>query len=189
MDRDHEADERLMQRVAEGAPDAIGVLIRRHAVPVLTFIERMIGDRHRAEDLFQEVFLAVWVHRRSYRQAESFRPWLFGIAANKCRAYLRWRAAIPFTVDGSESLADGREPSPAESAMAAETAAAVADAIAGLPTAQRLVATLRIWNGMSYSQIAQVVWSNESTVRSNMFHALAALRKRLQRRLHRSEEP
>lgn len=94
MDREYEADERLMQRVAEGARDAMSILLRRYATPLLTFIDRMMGDRHRAEELFQEVFLTVWVQRRDYCPLSAFRPWLFGIAANKCRTHLRGRSGF-----------------------------------------------------------------------------------------------
>ena len=64
-------------------------LIRRHASRLLTYIQRMIGDRHRSEELFQEVFLAVWSKRRQYKFPRPFRAWLFGIATNQCRSEFR----------------------------------------------------------------------------------------------------
>ena len=188
MDCEHEADERLMQRAADGAREALSILLRRHATPLLTFIQRMIGDRHRAEEIFQEVFLAVWVQRRSYQYPSAFRPWLFGIAANKCRACLRWMRWTPPPAGDGAGVADvTRESSPPDAAIAAETAAAVAAAVAELPDMQRMVATLRIWNGLSYAEIAEVAKRSESTVRSNMFHALATLRLCLARRLNPRE--
>ncbi|HEY2147811.1 MAG TPA: sigma factor, partial [Pirellulales bacterium] len=60
MSLERAGDEELMMRVAAGSRDAIIPLIRRWASPLLTFIERMVGHRQRAEELFQEVFLAVW---------------------------------------------------------------------------------------------------------------------------------
>ncbi len=67
MNRADESSEELMDRVARGSDAALSALIRRHASPLLTFLQRMIGDRQRAEDLFQDVFLAVWTHRHQYR--------------------------------------------------------------------------------------------------------------------------
>ncbi|HKI34700.1 MAG TPA: sigma-70 family RNA polymerase sigma factor [Gemmataceae bacterium] len=84
-----DGDEGLMARVALGERDCLEALVRRHAPRLLTFIERMVGDRHRAEDLFQEVFLAVWVKRRQYAFPRPFRPWLYAIAANRCHASRR----------------------------------------------------------------------------------------------------
>lgn len=70
MNHQGEPDERLMQQVALGQRDPLEVLLRRYASPLLTFIQRMIGDRHRAEELFQEVFLAVWIRRGAYDDRE-----------------------------------------------------------------------------------------------------------------------
>jgi RNA polymerase sigma-70 factor, ECF subfamily len=91
--------------------------------------------------------------------------------------------------DGSDVADVTREPSPVEAAIATETADVIAAAVAQLPDTQRMVAALRIWNELSYAEIAQIAQRSESTVRSNMFHALAALRKCLERRLNPSGEP
>src|SRR6185295_1745929 len=78
-------DERLMEQVAQGKRECLEPLVRRHANALLTFIQRMVGDRHRSEELFQEVFLAVWRKRAQYQSPRPFKAWLFGIALNKCR--------------------------------------------------------------------------------------------------------
>ena len=183
-DMEHHADERLMQRVARGGREDLGILVRRYANPLLTFIQRMIGDRHRSEELFQEVFLAVWNGRRKYKYPRPFRPWLFGIAANTCRAAFRKPVPLPVVFDDAGSVTPAAaDPSPVEAAVASETATMVAAAVAGLPPAQRAVVVLRIWNGLSYREIAQILQRTESTVRSQMFHALAGLRKYLEPRL------
>lgn len=184
METHCEPDERLMDRVARGDRNVLEVLLRRYASAVLTFIQRMVGDRHRAEELFQEVFLAVWVRRRTYEYPRPFRPWLFGIAMNKCRE--EFRRAVPRPVELSDDgplavVAAG--PSPAEAAVAAETATMVAAAIARLPLAQRTVAVLRVWNGLSYREIAGIMDRTEPTVRSHMSHALVAVRKYLEPRM------
>lgn len=74
MTRKHETDEWLMEQVAAGCRDGPETLVRRYASPLLTFIQRMIGDRHRSEELFQEVFLAVWLKRKQYQPPRPFRP-------------------------------------------------------------------------------------------------------------------
>src|SRR5579859_7714982 len=84
-----DSDERLMVRVARGERDALEALIRRHATPLLVFIQRMVGDRHLGEDLFQEAFLAVWLKRGQFTPGRPFKPWLYAIALNKCRAAFR----------------------------------------------------------------------------------------------------
>ena len=177
------SDEWLMQAVAQGRREYVATLLRRYANPLLTFIQRMIGDRHRAEELFQEVFLAVWTRRKSYDYGRPFRPWLFGIAINKCRADFRKPVPAPVLQEQSAELLVAAGPSPAEAAIAAETASLVAAAVGRLPAGQRTVLVLRMWNALSYAEIAQILELAEGTVRSHMFHALAALRKYLEPRM------
>src|SRR5437762_11445485 len=89
MPQKHDQDEWLMAQVAQGRRELLEPLLRRYASPLLTFIRRMVGDQHRSEELFQEVFLAVWAKRHQYQFPRPFKAWLYGIAANKCRAEYR----------------------------------------------------------------------------------------------------
>jgi RNA polymerase sigma-70 factor (ECF subfamily) len=89
-DNSLERDEWLMGQVAAGRADRMEPLVRRYGTPLLTFIRRMVGgDVHRSEELFQEAFLAVWAKRAQYRFPMPFKPWLYRIAVNKCRAAFR----------------------------------------------------------------------------------------------------
>ena len=179
------SDEWLMGEVSRGGRDHLETLVRRYASPLLTYLERMIGDRHEAEELFQEVFLAVWIKRRTYQFPRKFRPWLFAIATNRCRQAFRraraWPTVTLSDVEASGVFAAGNTPS--EAAVATETAALVAAAVAQLPPQQRTVLVLRNWNGLSYGEIAQVVGRDEATARSHMHHALAGVRRYLETRL------
>lgn len=187
MGDDRTADEGLMVRVARDDREAMAVLLRRYATPLLTFIQRMIGDQHRAEELFQEVFLAVWAQRRRYQHPRPFRAWLFGIAVNKCRADFRKMDVACELLEEGDSAPASRDPSPLEAAIATETNTVVAQAVARLPHGQRTVLALRIWNGLSYAEIATIVGRTEATVRSHMFHALAAVRRSLEPRLRQAD--
>ncbi len=177
MEAGTERDESLMQLVAAGRADLLEWLVRRHAAGLLTFLARMLGDRHRAEEQFQEVFLAVWLKRRQYQYPRPFRPWLYAIALNRCRAVFRLRTPAPLSL--AESPA-GDDASPADQLIAEETADLVSRAVTRLPPQQRAVVVLRIWQGLSYARIAEVVGCTEGTVRSHMHHGLAALREALQ---------
>jgi RNA polymerase sigma-70 factor (ECF subfamily) len=177
-------DEWLMAQVAQGKREHLEPLIRRYASPLLTFIRRMIGDPHRSEELFQEAFLAVWTKRRQYQFPRPFKAWLYAIAHNKCRADFRGRGLPAAALDNDSPLTpSASEPSPADKAIATETAALVKTAVTRLPPQQRTVVVLRVWEGLSYAEIAGIVGRSEATVRSNMHHGLAAMRKYLEPRL------
>jgi len=184
MKEEQGSDELLMQRVARGERAAMSLLLRRHAAPLLTFLRRVNADRQRSEDVFQETFLAVWVARESYNFPRSFRAWLYGIAINKCREELRrrsWRPD-PWPVASEDGIST-YSPSPAETAIATETADLVRSALLRLPARQREVVVLRVYNGLSYAEIAAALGCDEGTVRSNMFRGLEAIRKHLEPRL------
>jgi RNA polymerase sigma-70 factor (ECF subfamily) len=181
MNPRQERDEYLMGQVALGRRDHLEPLVRRYAGPLLTFIRRMIGDAHKSEELFQEVFLAVWSKRKQYEFPRPFKAWLYAIALNKCRADFRMQPR-PFALLEDEPPAT-REPSPADTVIATETATLVAAAVAQLPPQQRAVVVLRVWDGLSYAEIAEAIGRTEATVRSNMHHGLTALRKYLEPRL------
>ncbi len=155
--------------------------MRRYGSTLLTFIRRMVGDPHRSEELFQEVFLAVWCKRHQYEFPRSFKNWLYAIAVNKCRADFRTRTGSQsFVADDAAMVPAAPELSPVETMIAAETATRVAGAVGRLPEQQRLVVVLRIWQGLSYAAIADLLGVSDATARSHMHHALTALRKHLE---------
>lgn len=183
---DVERDEYLMARVADNRPEFLEPLVRRHANSLLTFLTRMVGNGHLGEELFQEVFLAIWLKRRQYQYPRPFKPWLYAIALNKCRSSFRTRvlATVPISeesvaVASSLKLSASGEDAPDDRMIAGETAEQVVRAVASLPSQQRAVVVLRIWEELSYARIAQLVDCTEATVRSHMHHGLASLRKLL----------
>jgi RNA polymerase sigma-70 factor (ECF subfamily) len=169
-------DEYLMGQVVRGEAVHLEPLVRRHAAPLLTFLTRMLGDHHHAEELFQEVFLAVWVKRAQYQYPRPFRPWLYTIALNRFRAVRRLKTPRPLALidegPGTDFAPDG-------GLLVAETAQQINEAVTTLPEQQRAVVVLRVWHEMPYADIAEMVGCSEATARSHMHHALAALRARL----------
>jgi|SRR5271170_26182 len=186
MSAGQERDEWLMMQVAQGQAEQIEPLVRRYGTLLLTFIQRMIGDRHRSEEMFQDVFLAVWTKRAQYKFGRPFKPWLYKIALNRCRRAFRVRGLGPVTPLDEESWprrAVSTAPSPPESAIATETATLVEQSVALLPPKQRMIVVMRLWNNLEYEQIAAALGVREATVRSNMHDALANIRRYLESRL------
>jgi RNA polymerase sigma-70 factor (ECF subfamily) len=182
MIADEDRDEYLMARVQHGQPELLERILRRHATPLLTFLERMTGNLHQSEELFQEVFLLVWRKRHQYRYPMPFKPWLYAIAVNKCREVFRNRGRREEPL-GEEAAMPAADASPAECAIASETAEMISRAITALPEKQRAVVVLRVWQGLGYDRIAEILHTSEPTARSHMHHGLAALRESLAPRL------
>jgi RNA polymerase sigma-70 factor (ECF subfamily) len=184
MTKSHESDEWVMGQVALGKRELLATLVRRYSSPLLTFIDRMVGDRHRAEELFQEVFFTVWAKRKQYKFPRTFRSWLFAIAANRCRADFRKARADTVTLnEGSPGMPVAAGKGPVDTAVETETATLVSAAVEQLPQQQRSVVVLRVWNGLSYAEIADSLGLSEGTVRSHMHHGLTGMRKYLEPRM------
>lgn len=182
----HDRDEWLMIQVAQGHAERLEPLVRRYGTLLLSFICSLIGDRQRSEDLFQDVFLAVWQKRHLYQFPRPFKPWLYGIAINRVRRAWRRRSERlqrSFEADPASAELHALDLSPSDSAIATETATLVQLAVATLPRKQQMVVTMRIWNGFSYAEIAQAMNVREGTVRSNMHDALVRIRRFLEPRM------
>lgn len=177
----NQSDEWLMGQVAGGKRDCLEVLVRRYATPLLTYLARMCGDSHRAEELVQEAFLAVWVKRKTYKLNKPFRAWLYTIATNKCRSAFRGNKGktMASLEDNPAAVPASETDTPVDAMLGSERAGIVAGAVARLPEQQRMVVTLRVWGGMSYSEIAISAGTAEATIRSHMHRALESLRKSL----------
>src|SRR5207247_6330050 len=191
------SDEDLMGRVAEDDERAFTELVRRFQGRVGNLISRVLNDRENTDDLAQEVFVRVFVHRRTYRRGSKFSTWLFTIAANLAKNEIRRRvrrrnwfsldALQEVLKDSAIQLADpteGRE-SRLEREQLQE---AMGRAIATVPEKYRLALVLRDIDGLAYEEIAQVLSIPGGTVRSRINRARGLLKRKLQPLLRREGE-
>src|SRR5260221_1656250 len=84
-------DAELMLRLKNGEDWILNELMTRWQQPLVAFIYRYIGRETEALDLAQETFVRVYATRHRYAVRGKFSTWLFTIAVNLCRNYLRWR--------------------------------------------------------------------------------------------------
>jgi DNA-directed RNA polymerase specialized sigma24 family protein len=87
--RDQRSDEQLVVAHRAGDSGALRVLIDRYKSELHGFLTRLVGNRTGADDVFQEAFLQVHLSADNFDEERRFKPWLYTIAANKGRDYLR----------------------------------------------------------------------------------------------------
>ena len=177
-----------MERLAAGHDAALNDLMERHATPVFHFLCRMVGNEDDANDLAQETFVRVFKSCKSFRANENFSTWLFTIAANLARNHFRWRSRHPnLSLDAEntetkQSLGDtlpANSPTPKESALAAERAAAVRAAVKDLPEDLREALVLCEWEERSVAEAATILEATPKAVESRLYRARGILRERL----------
>jgi RNA polymerase sigma-70 factor (ECF subfamily) len=192
------SDEDLMARVAEDDERAFAELVRRFQGRVINLVSRVLNDRECGDDITQEVFVRVFVHRRNYRRGSKFSTWLFTIAANLAKNEIRRRvrrrnwfslnALQEILKDSAPQLADPTEGR--ESRMEREQLQeAMGRAIATVPEKYRLALVLRDIDGLTYEEIAEVLGIPGGTVRSRINRARGMLKRKLIPLLRREGEP
>jgi RNA polymerase sigma-70 factor (ECF subfamily) len=178
-----------MLKVRDNHAEAFEELVRRYETRLLTILFHWIGDRQRAEDLAQEVFLRVFRSRQRYQPGAKFSTWLFtianNVASNAKRTLARRREVQVMTspsssTPGLEQLALARSGlMPSRVLDRSETSAAVHTAIQSLNERQRLALLLSKFEGMSYEEIGAALELSVPAVKSLLSRARENLRAQL----------
>ena len=192
------SDEDLMARVAEDDERAFTELVRRFQARVTNLIARVLNDRESSDDLAQEVFVRVFVHRRNYRRGSKFTTWLFTIAANLAKNEIRRRVRKRnwFSLDALQEMlndsviqladpTEGQEPA----LQRAQLQEAIGRAIATVPEKYRVALVLRDIEGFAYEEIGQMLRIPGGTVRSRINRARGMLRRKLRPLLRKDGTP
>ncbi|MDP6543128.1 MAG: RNA polymerase sigma factor [Phycisphaerae bacterium] len=177
-------DAQLMSRVAGGQDDAFTILIDRWRARVWAFIDRMCGRLGRTDDIFQDVWMRIYLYRDSYDPGRTFKSYLFRVVVNCCRTNmakdLPKHAACPayyMPNDSTEPDSLSNEPEPLDALIGNEQYRHVRQAVDLLPEKQRTVVLLYLLYDSDYSLIAETLKLRKGTVRSHMSLALKNLRR------------
>jgi RNA polymerase sigma-70 factor (ECF subfamily) len=177
-----------MLRLQGGDDLALNEIMSRWQRPVTSFLYRLTGDQSTALDLAEETFVQIYQSRSRYRPSGSFSTWIFSIASNLFRNLARWRrrhSALSIDTPPSsdeqplaDQLADPK-PTPAETALTSERAAAVQAAVLSLPDDQRQTVVLFEYERLSHEEIGKVMNCSAKAAESRLYRARAALREKL----------
>jgi len=188
-------DEELMLAHGDGSEEAFAELLRRHQRGILNYIYRMVNNRHIAEELTQEVFMALVKNAQRYQPRAKFTTYLYTIASNiVSKEWLRRKRRPRFLslytswgrgkngneFDPLEHVKDERA-DVLKSFNRNEISEAVNTALLSLPEHQREAFVLRRFRDLSYDEISKVTGSPIGTVKSRVVRAERALRPLLVR--------
>jgi RNA polymerase sigma-70 factor (ECF subfamily) len=167
----------LVRRCLRGEPEAVQALVDRFQAEVFGLCVRLLCHRHDAEDVTQEVFLRVFRSLRRWDAGRPLKPWIMGIAVNRCRTWLAQRARRPELADYLHDTAPG--PAPDDSAeLVSEIRAALTD----LRLEYRTVFVLFHEHGQPYEDIAAALDRPVGTIKTWLHRARLEVLDRLRRR-------
>lgn len=174
---DEDGSRALLSRLAQADASALTLVYRQHHTAVRAFAQRLVGDQEAAEDLVQDVFVALPSAIARFRGDCALRTFLVSIAVNHAknhvRASARRRAALSRLAREPEKASHD----PHRDAERKELANRLMLALDALPFEQRVAVVLSEIEDRTSAEIAQIVEAPEGTVRTRIFHAKRKLRE------------
>lgn len=159
----------LVRRVVARERDALTELYRIYHARLFKFTFRLTRSYSEADELVNDILLAVWQNAANFRGESRVSTWLFGIAYRKSMRRLS-RKSVKLVTANRHLEASSDE------MAAAEREDWVRHGLDTLPASQRLTVLLVFYLGLSYPEVAEVTDCPVNTVKSRMFHARRKLR-------------
>jgi RNA polymerase sigma-70 factor (ECF subfamily) len=174
-------DSAVVSAFLEGEERAFQELVDRYQTRLLNFVYRTIGDREKAEDLVQEVFIRVYRHLHRFDRSKKFSTWIYTIASNLAKNELRNRSRNPLVLfqtirknwqDEDRPLQfEDSNSRPDDLYRKRHLRELVEQSVEQLPEHHRTVFVLRELEGKSYEEIAEITDCNLGTVKSRLNRA------------------
>jgi RNA polymerase sigma-70 factor (ECF subfamily) len=169
-------DEQIwLEEARDGNKEAFGSLIEAYQTPVFNLAYRMLSNADEAEQAAQEAFIRAWTRLDSYNPQHKFSTWLLSITSNYCIDLIRKRRKQLLSIDGPlpphPALTSERSMGPEAQAVQSEEQDVVQVLLNTLPEEYRETVILRYWYDMSYDEIADVMKTTVSAIKSRLFRA------------------
>ena len=179
-------DDELVVLAQRGQRQAFEALVERYKHKAYRIAFDFTRDREEARDLSQEAFLSAFSHLGNFDRRAKFYTWFYRILVNLCIDYRRRKMRIRLESleerteqgRGSDRIADPA-PSADQQAISRQISERIRAAVAALPAKQRATFLLKNHEGLSISEIAEVMKAAEGTVKSHLHRAVTALKQRL----------
>jgi len=167
-------DQRWVALTKAGNSTAFSKIAEKYRKPIYNLCCRMLVDSMEAEDAAQEVFIRAYYKLNSYDETRKFSTWLFSIASHYCIDKLRSQRLKLVSWDDSATWTafPARETSqPEQVLLRTETNQEVYQLLKKLPPDYRAAIILKYWHHKSYQDIAQVLETTVSAIKSKLFRA------------------
>lgn len=176
-----------MVQLRQGENLALNELMRRWQWPLTRYIYRYVGNQTEALDVAQETFVRVFQQRHRFKEKLKFSAWMFAIATNLCRNFLRWQSRHPSKASEAEPPEESWETvpeltsqnSPDEITRLKESSETVRRQVEALPDQLKAVVLLADYEELSYRDIAEALACSVKVVETRLYRAHKLLRERL----------
>ncbi|MEN0057524.1 MAG: sigma-70 family RNA polymerase sigma factor [Bdellovibrio sp.] len=175
MERDlNVTDLELVEKVKSGDRRSFSELVKRHQRGVLRLSLRFVKDMDTAEDVTQEAFIKAYEKLNSFEGRASFKSWLFQIAVNTARNKIREWKRETVDIDDVQLAVD---PQAERTLVHTAVADILHQEVEKLPFKQKTALVLRVYEDLSFNEIADIMECPYDTAKANYRHALLKLRQ------------
>lgn len=184
------SDQALIENFLGGEQAAFNTLVYRWQKKIYLFACRYTMNPHSAQEITQETFIRAFKNLSRLQSRDRFGSWLYQIALNLCKDHYKRRQGGMISLEELEekSHAGHQLPlelrqvgaGPDEAVGQAELIAHIQAALRLLPEEQRTVVIMKQYQDLKFSEIAEILQEPVNTIKSRMYHGLAAIRKNLQ---------
>jgi RNA polymerase sigma-70 factor (ECF subfamily) len=176
------SDDELMALAQAGVREAFAALVDRHAERLVHACSAFVHDSGAGVELAQETWVTIWAQRLHYRAEGRFVVWLITAARNRCRNHLRRHGVVRRHAEqAATEIVEPPSPDQIDRLLLEERRRRVLDALSRLPERMREAVILRYAEELRYDEMAEVLRTGESTLRSRVHHGLRMLRSILER--------
>lgn len=169
------SDIEIIDAVLDGDDAAFGEIVLRYQKAVISLVVRYTGKVNDAADIAQKVFIKVYTKLDSFKRLSTFKTWLFAIAINVCRNELR-RDKKWGIFKNVDDLNLGEPARLDEGIIRTEKRMILAKAMEQLPPKQKSVLILRVFEEMTFAEIAKSSGITENSAKVNFHHAVKKLK-------------
>ena len=170
----------LFLRISEGDEAAFTFCYAEYGKMLRPFLIKLIGTRDGAEEIVQEVFLKVWLHRDRLTEVENPKSWLFRVAANTGRNWLKKKMTIEQHLRVQQGQPEAADDLMAEKLDLRSITHLVRQIIHSFPPQRKLIYQLSREEGLKPAEIAQRLEISVSTVKNTLLSALKTIRERIE---------
>ena len=164
-----------LEQASKGDKVAFGQLVEAYQTPVYNLAYRMLNNPGEAEEAAQEAFIRAFTRLESYDPSHKFSTWLLSITSNYCIDQLRKRRALLLSIDEPlpphPALHSDGSKGPEAQVMNSEQQEMVQSLLSELQPDYRQAVVLRYWYELSYEEIAEMMDTTVSAIKSRLFRA------------------
>ena len=164
-----------LEKARNGNKEAFGKIIEAYQTPVYNLAYRMLSNSGEAEEAAQEAFIRAYTRLDSYNPKHKFSTWLLSITSNYCIDQIRKRRALLLSIDEPiaphPALMSDKDKAPESQLVNSQQKDMVQSLLDGLEPDYRQAVVLRYWHELSYDEIAEIMDTSVSAIKSRLFRA------------------